>query len=463
MDPKYEKKAWLYSQCICTGAMIFGFNLGVLNPSYKNVGKALGWGSNETIFVSVFQAILPIGCVVGSMLASPIWNKYGRRAGVFWISGFTILGSLLSCIPYNATFGIGRFFSGVASGMGLSLAPVFVMEISPMKLRAKLGSLIHLNLAFGLAISYCLGIPLPIGDTDTVLQYWWQFMYFFQSFMALFFILVFKFHYVYDSPKFYVSQGNEDMARLAFEFLFGESDNSLLITSNTINKTPVKTPPVLSELLCSKKYRVMLRIAIALPLIEQVCGINAVTFYSTKILYDISGDIYTSRLLTSALGVCKFLASFLIFFLIHKYGRKTLLTASIGIMGFLCIIFGLLTSVLNFSIYPSTVVMALHMIVYTSSYAPVLWIFIGEAIVQQLVAVGVASKFTFMIAVTGVFPTAVEVFGISAVFYFFAVSMVLAFVYGRIDLVETKGKTREEVESLLTHKKSKKISSEVFI
>ena len=56
--------------------------------------------------------------------------------------------------------------------MGLSLAPVYVMEIAPSSLKGKLGSLIHLNLAFGLAVSYCLGIPLPIGSTSSVLQHW---------------------------------------------------------------------------------------------------------------------------------------------------------------------------------------------------------------------------------------------------------------------------------------------------
>ena len=431
------------------GTMIFGYSIGVLNPSYKNVSNALNWGSEETLYLSIFQACLPIGCIIGSMTASQIWNKFGRRSVAFCISAITLAASILCCIPYNASFGMGRVLSGVASGMGLSLAPVFIMEISPASIRAKIGTLIQLNITFGLMLSYFLGVPLPIGSTTSVMQYWWQFMYFFPVFMAGYMYVSFKFVFTHDTPTYYSAIGEDEKAKLATEFIFGYHTDSLIMSKNNQAERAL---PKLSELMCSRVYRNMLRVAIFLPVLEQLSGINAINFYSTKILYDVSGDIFMSRILTSGLGLVKFSTTFLFFILIRKYGRRVLLIGSMIMMGTFCALFGLLTSIANYSIYPSTIALFLYIVVYTCAYGSLLWIYIGESVDQQLVSIGVAIKFLLMLTVTFSFPFATEVFGIPVVFYFFAVSMAAGSIYGKFDLIETKGKSREEIYELYTKK-----------
>ncbi|OMJ71289.1 hypothetical protein SteCoe_30550 [Stentor coeruleus] len=458
MSKEYTKKAILYSQNICLGVLIFGYNLGVLNPSYKNVSSALNWGKNETILLSIFQATLPLGCVVGSMITNSVANAYGRRSCQFLLASLSILGSLLSIIPYNGTFGAGRLILGIASGIGLSLAPFFIMEISPTKLKAKLGSLIHLNLAFGLGLSYCLGVPLPVGSTSSILKYWWQFMYLIPGLIGIYIILIFKFYYIHDTPKFYALKGQEEKARISIEFIYGSCTTSLLINP-TSGQSETYTAPKFTNLLCDYKYKLMLRIAVILPMLEQFCGINAATFYSTKILYDISGDIYMSRILTAAIGISKFIATFLILILVKKFGRKTLLTFSLLFMGILCAIFGVFTIIPNFSVYASTVILGLHVVVYTCSYAAILWVYIGESVEQKLVAVGVASKFAFLCLVTFLFPICVDLVGIHVVFYFFAGCSVLGFVWGRYDMIETKNLSRIEIYKKFTREKDKTMVS----
>ena len=276
-------------------------------------------------------------------------------------------------------------------------------------------------------------------------------MFFFPVFFAIYLIIVFKFYFLYDTPKFYSIKNLEDKADLAISFIYGGSSKSFLLRNINISETQKSSEIVkFSEILCSKRFRIMLRVAIILPMLEQLCGIVAVTFYSTKILYDISGDLYISRLLTSALGITKFVATFLILILVQKFGRKTLLIGSMIIMGMLCVLFGLFTSIANFGIYPSTIVMALHMIVYTSSYAAILWVYIGESLDQQIVAIAVGSKFTFSILITFIFPLSVDYLGISVVFYFFAICMAIGFIYGKLELIETKGKSRQEITELFT-------------
>lgn len=449
MESPLTHRIWFYSQNISLGVWIFGYNLGVLNPSYHDVSVALHWGSNENLYLSIFQTILPVGCVIGSLSTSYIANNYGRRICAFTISITTILGSFISIFPYNASFAIGRLLSGVASGMGLSLAPFYIVEICPTKLKATVGSLIHLNLALGLGMSYCLGIAIPVSKTNTVMDHWWQFMYFFPTFIAIYILYIFKRVHKLDTPKFYTLQQDFDKATAALEYTFGEASNpSLLEKINVQNEKETLTP--YKELLCTKKFRLMLSVSIILPMLEQFCGINAATFYSTKILYDVSGDIFISRVLTASIGISKFFATFLILILVKHFGRKTIIIYSLLAMGVLCVAFALLSSVINLGIYPSTIVLGLHVVVYTSSFAAILWVFIGESVDQRLVPIGVCSKFSFLCLVTFLFPLCVEALGIETVFYFFAFCSVVGFIWCKLSLIETKGLTRGDIRDAYT-------------
>lgn len=449
MEQSLRWRIWFFSLNISLGVWIFGYNLGVLNPSYQEVSHALNWGSNENFYLSLFQTLLPIGCIIGSLSTSYIANTWGRRKCVFTLSGFTILGSLISIFPYNATFGIGRIFSGIASGMGLSLAPFYIVEICPSKMKATVGSLIHLNLALGLGLSYCLGIALPTHKTSSIMKHWWQFMYLFPSFIAVYILYVFKYVHKLDTAKFYTLTLDFDKAQAALEYTFGEASNpSLLQKINIEEDKNVLTP--YKELLCTKKYRLMLTVSIVLPMLEQLCGINAATFYSTKILYDVSGDIFISRVLTACIGISKFFATFGIFFLVKHLGRRTILIYSLLAMGLLCVAFALFSSVLNFGVYASTIVLGLHVVVYTSSFAAILWVYIGESVDQKLVPVAVCSKFSFLCLITFSFPLMVQLLGIDYVFYFFAFCSCVGFVWGKLSLVETKGLSKVEIFNAYT-------------
>ena len=452
MDQLHSRRVWLYAQSISFGPMIFGYNLGVLNPSYKNVSKALSWGDNESLYLGLFQAMYAIGCMIGAMLSGSLWNRYGRRFTIFILVGACIIGGTLCCIPNNPSFGLGRIFSGIAGGMGLGLSQVFIMEISPSSMRAKTGSLIQINVSLGMAIAFCLGIPLPVGPTSSLLQHWWQFMYFFQIFMGLYLMLIFKFYYIYDSPTYYAIKGDNDRAILAYEFITGNSSPSLMMGTRVVEDKPTTKIIKFSELTCSKTYRVMLRIAIILSMLEQLCGVSAVVSYSTKILYEISGDIYISRILTSALGVIKVFSSFLVFPLIRNFGRKTLIVGSVLTLGVLDFIFGLITSVANYSIYPPSVILALHIITYTSSFGPLVYVYLGESIVQQLIPFGSSTKSILLLVITFTFPIATDAFGISIAFYFFAACMLAGCFYLKFELIETKGKSREEIQAILSQK-----------
>ena len=61
---------------------------------------------------------------------------------------------------------IARFISGIASGTGTSITPVYINEISPEAITGILGSFVQLQICLGIAFAYIIGIPLDL------ISYW---------------------------------------------------------------------------------------------------------------------------------------------------------------------------------------------------------------------------------------------------------------------------------------------------
>ena len=61
---------------------------------------------------------------------------------------------------------IGRFLSGLACGTFTGLVPLYVTEVSPVRLRGGLGVVNQLAVTFGIFSSMILGLNEILGSSD---------------------------------------------------------------------------------------------------------------------------------------------------------------------------------------------------------------------------------------------------------------------------------------------------------
>lgn len=146
------------------GSFLTGFNQGIFNTCQENVAATLAWGSEKDSLIALFSAMNPLGSIFGGLLAGPISSIYGRRGAMLICSMVAIIGSLITIIPTTATFGIGRFISGIISGAFLTIPPLYISEFAPADMSGKVGCLCQMNFALGIAVSFALGLPLPTGN-----------------------------------------------------------------------------------------------------------------------------------------------------------------------------------------------------------------------------------------------------------------------------------------------------------
>ncbi|CAG8785625.1 18421_t:CDS:2, partial [Acaulospora morrowiae] len=111
------------------------------------------------------------------------------------------------------------------------------------------------------------------------------------------------------------------------EIVKGQEDNEVDIEeSNEATAFSAKKSLTLWEILQDLDCRRMLMICVGLNVIQQLCGINGIIFYSTAVFLKIFGE--NAKYATIGVGVINLIMTLVTSYLIDKRGRRPLLLTS---------------------------------------------------------------------------------------------------------------------------------------
>src|SRR6201991_2696675 len=133
------------------GGLLFGYDSAVINGAVSAVQDHFQIGS-FTVGVAVAAALL--GAALGAVVAGRLADKIGRlsvmkiAALLFLISAF---GTGLAANVWM--FGLFRIVGGIGVGVASVIAPAYIAETSPPRIRGRLGSLQQLAIVSGSFVS----------------------------------------------------------------------------------------------------------------------------------------------------------------------------------------------------------------------------------------------------------------------------------------------------------------------
>lgn len=249
---------------------VTGYEMGVFNTCQRNVAHTLNWGDKTDTYISINNAVMPIGGILGSLLAGPISNKLGRKIANV-ITAFTfIVACGLNVVPHISAFCIARFISGIGSGLALSICPIFsnlylVAELAPIEISGILGSFVQLQITLGIFISYSMGTPLPISDLSSSMNDWWIVMFLLPIPISILQILLICFAYPVETPKWLVHKGRTEQASKVLERVYINNEPTSQVKLININEAEAEENPSESsyqpsykDLLCSSYLKITL-------------------------------------------------------------------------------------------------------------------------------------------------------------------------------------------------------------
>ncbi|KAK6255732.1 hypothetical protein SCA6_017037 [Theobroma cacao] len=430
----------------CLGAILFGYHLGVVNGALEYLSKDLGIAENTVLQGWVVSTLLA-GATVGSFTGGALADKFGRTR-TFQLDAIPlIIGAVLSSTAQTIqTMIIGRLLAGIGIGISSAIVPLYISEISPTEIRGALGSVNQLFICIGILAALVAGLPLA-GNPR-----WWRTMFGIAAVPSI--LLALGMAFSPESPRWLFQQGKIPEAEKSIRTLYGkERVAEVMYELRTAGQGSTEQEARWFDLFSSRYWKVV-SVGAALFLFQQLAGINAVVYYSTAVFRSagIASDVAASALV----GASNVFGTAIASSLMDRQGRKSLLITSFAGMAASMLVLSLSFTWKVLAPYSGTLAVVgtvLYVLSFSLGAGPVPALLLPEIFASRIRAKAVALSLgmhwisNFVIGLY--FLSVVNKFGISSVYLGFAGVCLLAVLYIAGNVVETKGRSLEEIELAL--------------
>lgn len=439
-------KSYLYfvTFVAALGSLLFGFETGVINGAIADVAL---YFDLTPAWQGFAVSIALIGCVLGALFVGKPADLYGRRFMLRLTALFFLLSMLLTGLATNFwVFSVGRFLGGLAVGAASVVTPMYISEIAPPKLRGRLVATAQLSIVLGILVSFFSNYLI---DNLGVGEMKWRWMFLFGVVPSvIFFVLLF---FIQRSPRWLVKTGRIDEAVKALLRVDKDVDSSVMIKE--IQNSLESEVAIKFSSLLKKPYLKLVLIGIGVGMFNQMSGINIVNYYSTEIFKSAGLSREISFYLTVLIGLTNLIFTIVGMSLIDKLGRKFLLyVGGIG-MPFFLGLFAWADISSQHNIYLILISLLGFIALFAVSQGTVIWVILSEMFPTDIRAMGSAigsfSHWFFNVIITFIFPIALSSIGGGYAFLFFCIATILSLVFYKYALIETRGKSLEEIEKLV--------------
>ncbi|XP_053673126.1 solute carrier family 2, facilitated glucose transporter member 3-like [Anopheles nili] len=459
-----------------------GFSIGVINaPSefikhwcngtiHRNYDVHLSDSALNAI-IAVTISIALIGGVIGSLQGAYLADRYGRKKSFLFCAVLLTVGAIcfLSCRAASSVelLLLGRLLVGLASGLTTGVIPMYLAEVSPIKLRGAMGVLCPLGLTTGVVIGQVASLEQVFG-TDELWHYALGCYVVLNLFCYAFYC------WIPESPKYlYSVKGDQAGSLRAIRKLFGRhaiGDDYIKLQMECANgqngsssngQHPEDGQPPASRSLCS----VLQDSTLTLPLVlvcalqggQQLSGINAVFFYSVSIFESVGFSSTAAKFANLGVGCLNLFVSLFAPLLMARCNRRSLCVlscSSCAVILFLLTLSIYFIETIEWFSYLCIGTILLYIIFYQFGLGPIPF-FIGSELFElgprpTAMALGSLSSWGCNFIVGMAFPTLQGIWG-AFVFLPFSITCVLLTILVQLYLPETRGKEITEVVQKVSH------------
>jgi MFS transporter, SP family, sugar:H+ symporter len=448
------------------GGFLFGYDSAVINGAVSAVAKTFQADAASLGF-AVASALL--GAAAGALAAGRIADHIGRLS-VMRIAAVLFLISALGAglAPNLWVLVIFRVIGGLGVGMASVIAPAYIAEISPARIRGRLGSLQQLAIVSGIFVSLLVDFLFARAAGGSDQPFWlgldaWQWMFLAMAVPALVYGALSL--TIPESPRFLISKHKITAATAILSKLLGETNIELKI--KRIQETMEReTEPSWHDLKGPNgRIASIVWVGLLLSMFQQFVGINVIFYYSNILWEAVGFKESQAFVITVITSVVNILTTLIAIATVDRFGRKPLLI--IGSTGMtvalvtMAVVFGTApvvdgAPVLEGAQGPIALIAAnVFVIAFGMSWGPVVWVLLGEMFPNRMRAAALSlaagGQWVANWIITVTFPGLKDVslalaYGLYGGFALLSLLFVIRFVS------ETKGKALEDMDASARHR-----------
>lgn len=428
------------------GGLLFGLNMAgiagandMIKAQFSLTGSGLG----------TVASLLTIGCLVSALFTGNFTEKYGRKNVMIATAVLYVISALGCAFATSAIMlTLFRILSGLAVGGTSVVGPMYISEISPAKSRGRLVSFNQFAITIGIVLAYIFDYFLMDAGADA-----WRYMLVVPAIFGFIYLILLLTSFP-ESPRWLLAHDRKEESKAVLNNIGGETliAEELPEMEKMLNAEKSKEKVSFGELFRGKTGKIVL-IGTLIAALQQITGINAVIMFSPTIFQAAGSASGASMMQAMTVGFVNFLMTIVALWLVDKKGRKTLL-----LWGAVGMIISLAYLSLEFSKPVQNgagvlIALLLYISFFAASFAPVMWVIISEIYPNRIK--GIAMSFSTAISWLCTFltvyfaPVIQATLGLNYLFAIFGIFSIVAFVFVKFWIPETKGKSLEQIEKEL--------------
>ncbi|MEU3713228.1 sugar porter family MFS transporter [Streptomyces catenulae] len=428
-----------------TGAfvgVIYGYDSGSISGALVFLSRDFQLTEAEKGLVN---SILVGGCIVGALLGGKLADAFGRKAAMLIVAGsYALFVTLSALAPNVVVLDAVRFLLGVAIGISIVAAPLYIAESTPARIRGASVAAYQVATVTGIVITYFVNWGLSDGGH-------WRWMLGASAIPAA--LVMIPLLRLPDTPRWYVLKGRTERAVEVMAMTDPEVDARTEVAA--VGAALSAESGGSARSLLHKPYVRATVFVIGLGFFCQITGINAVTYYSPQIFTQMgfTGD-GLNFLLPAFVQLASLAATVLAILIIDRLGRRVVLLTGIGTM---VVMLAVLTAVFATGELHGTLTwigfgaILLFTAAFNFGFGSLIWVYASEAFPAQLRSTGASVMLTADLVanllIAQFFPTLMAWIGASLTFAGLGVLALAALVFASFTAPETKGRPLEEIQS----------------
>ena len=447
---------------------LFGWDIGISSGALENITASAASGGDGFALTSIQSGQFVSASLFGALTASAaagagVGDRLGSRKELILAATLYLVGSVASSVaPGFEPLVLAKLIYGLGIGFAMHSAPVYIAETAPSSLR---GSLISLKEGFivgGILLGYLASEGVITADGG-----WRQLSL---EATPLIGLLLAGAIWLPDSPRWIASKSGDgkdtrDEAREALvrireaksdvEMMKIDEELEDIFMAAVSNNSSAGGSGAMS--LFDKKYVRPLYIGLSVVLFQQFTGQPSVLYYATQTFEAAGWSVEDAANVSVILGIWKLFMTGIAVSKVDSLGRRPLLLGGISIITACLFALAALNTPgevqTTAQAQASVAAIFLYVGAYQLSFGPIAWLLVGEVFPSKVrsAAVGLAtlSNFGSNFLVSLFLPTVQETVGLRGTYLGFASVGVLALASIYFTVVETRGKTLEEIEAEL--------------
>ncbi|OBT57532.1 hypothetical protein VE04_02125 [Pseudogymnoascus sp. 24MN13] len=466
--------SWAITATAGCGFLLFGYDQGVMSgllsgaafikqfPEIDTTPSGTGSSSLQGTVVAIYE----IGCFFGAIFCFMFGERLGRRNCIMLGCIVLSIGAALQASAYTIPHMIvGRIVAGLGNGMNTSTIPVWHSELMQAKKRGK-GLAIELAInIFGVMTAYWVdyGFSYVSSGAQFRVPLALQIVFAVVTFAGILFLP--------ESPRWLIAHERHSEARHILWALemdpnsITESDpainRQILEIQNAVNEERAATEGRSKTALLKngpQKFRHRVLLGIGGQFMQQLSGINLITYYAPVIFENSVKLSHNLALLLAGFnGVAYFFSSLIPIWIIDRLGRrKLMLFAAAGQCACMAILAGTVSSGTKAGGVVAIVMLFLFNFFFAVGLLAIPWLLPAEyaplAIRTRAASLATASNWIFTFLVVEITPVSINSIGWKtyiyfAVFNFFFIPLIWFFY------PETQNLSLEQIDKLFTGEK----------